>query len=153
MMENSHKIMKVAAGYGLILGFIMIASQLISFLVPLLSPGIYIAGIIYTTIHYREKYSGGTITYGRSLLFGILVSGFAFIILGMFFYIMFSLYPEYRELLNAVMEKMKTKGLATSETSMDSLRNPVIWVVTYLFLGLFAGLAVSAIVSIFTKKN
>jgi hypothetical protein len=147
--------MKVAAGYGLILGLIMIVSQLISFLVPLLSPGIYIAGIIYTTIHYREKYSGGTITYGRSLLFGILVSGFAFIILGMFFYIMFSLYPaEYMELFNAVMEKMKTKGLATpSETSMDSLRNPVIWIVTYLFLGLFAGLAVSAIVSIFTKKN
>jgi hypothetical protein len=147
--------MKVAAGYGLILGFIMILAQLIGYItgIPVLFLCAYTGGVIYTTVIYREKYLNGAISYGKSLLFGILVSGFAFIILGTFVYILISLYPtEYRELFNAVMKDMKTRGLVVPETSEQPVFNPITWIITYLFLGLLVGLIISAITSIFTKK-
>jgi hypothetical protein len=96
----------------------------------------------------------GTISYGRSLLFGILVSGFAFTIVGMFVYVFISLYPtEYTELFNEIIKQMKTRGLVAPETPEQPVFNPITWIVSYLFMGLLAGSTVSAITSIFTKKK
>jgi hypothetical protein len=156
-MEHTTTITKIAAGHGLILGLILIGLQFIGTIVglPLLFLPTYIAGIAYSAILYRERYMGGFITYGRSLKFGILVSGFTFIILGMFVYIWISLYPaEYRVALEAVVETMKARGFATQElVNTNPTTNPIIWIVTYLFMGVVAGLAVSAITSFFTKKQ
>lgn len=148
--------MKIAAGYGLALGFIMTVSQLIASAtkIQILFLIVYTGGIIYTTIIYREKYLDGTISYGRSLLFGILVSGFAFTIVGMFVYVFISLYPtEYTELFNEIIKQMKTRGLVAPETPEQPVFNPITWIVSYLFMGLLAGSTVSAITSIFTKKK
>jgi hypothetical protein len=158
MMEKSDKIMKVAAGYGLILGFAMIAVYMLIlvFKVPMsfLLLFTYIGGLVYTTLAYREKYLGGIISYGKSLLFGVLVSGFAFVILGVFFYVMISFYQEeYREFFNNIMAEMEAKGYIRQQDSEYSIFNPAIWLITYLSFGLLAGLAVSAITSIFTKKS
>jgi lysylphosphatidylglycerol synthetase-like protein (DUF2156 family) len=155
-MENSNKIMKVAASYGLVSGFVMVVLMIINYAakIPFMILCAYIAVIVYTTVSYREKYSGGTISYGKSLLFGILVSGFTFILLGIFVYMMISFYPdEYRELFNTVMENMKAQGFETAGVTENMIFNPITWITTYLFIGLFAGLTVSAITSIFTKKN
>ncbi|MDR1341526.1 MAG: DUF4199 domain-containing protein [Prevotellaceae bacterium] len=158
MMEKSDKIMKITAGYGLILGFAMIAVYMliIIFRVPLSFVLIftYIGGLVYTTLAYREKYLGGIISYGKSLLFGVLVSGFAFIVLGVFFYILISFHQdEYREFFNRIMAEMETKGYVKPQDSEYSIFNPAIWIIAYLSFGLLAGLAVSAITSLFTKKS
>jgi hypothetical protein len=148
--------MKVAASYGIILGFIMIIIQIISsiFGIPLLIILAYIGGIIYATVIYRDKYLDGTISYGKSLLFGILVSGFTFIIIGVYLYVFVSFNrDEFRQIFNALLENMKTQGYAVSEINENMMYNPVFLIVSYLFTGLLVGLAVSAITSIFTKKK
>jgi uncharacterized protein (UPF0297 family) len=59
---------------------------------------------------------------------------------------------EFREIFNLVLERMSEQGYAVSEVSADMLYNPVFLIVSYLITGLFIGLIVSAITSIFTKK-
>lgn len=151
--------MKVAAGYGLILGFVMIAVNIMVVIFRAPSTPVfiftYIGGLIYTTVVYREKYLGGIISYGKSLTFGILVSGFAFIILGVIFYMFASFFKEeFIKLFNTVLEEMKSKGYAVPPQEYEyPIFNPLVWILSYLFLGLLAGLTVSAITSVFTKKN
>jgi tryptophan-rich sensory protein len=148
--------MKNAAGYGLILGFVIIVVQIISSIlgISLLFVATYIAGIIYTTVVYREKHLGGVISYGHSLLFGVLVSGFTFIIIGVYLYILMSFnQEEFRQIFNATIEKMKAKGYTVSDLSENMIYNPIFLIVSYLITGLFTGLIVSAITSIFTKKK
>jgi hypothetical protein len=157
-MEKSDKIMKIAAGHGLIMGIVMSAVYMLIliFRVPLFFIFIftYIGGIVYATTVYREKYLDGIISYGKSLLFGVLVSGFAFIVVGVFFYVLISFYQEeYKELFNKVMEDMIANGYIKQQNIEYSMFNPLIWIISYLFFGLLGGLAVSAITSIFTKKN
>jgi hypothetical protein len=157
-MEKSDKIMKIAAGHGLILGGIIIAVYILIliFKVPLsfILMLTYIGGIVYATTVYREKYLNGIIGYGKSLLFGVLVSGFAFIVVGVFFYVLISFYQdEYRELFYKIMEDMIANGYIKQQNIEYSMFNPLVWIISYLFLGLLAGLAVSAITSIFTKKK
>jgi hypothetical protein len=155
MMENSNIMMKVAAGYGLVLGFVIIVAQIISYIsgLTVLLLATYIGGIIYTTIVYREKYLAGTISYGRSLLFGILVSGFTFIIIGVYLYVLVSFNrEEFQKIFNLVLQRMSEQGYTVSEISADMIYNPVFLIISYLITGLFIGLIVSAITSIFTKK-
>ncbi|MDR1170272.1 MAG: DUF4199 domain-containing protein [Prevotellaceae bacterium] len=148
--------MKIAAGYGLILGFVMIAVQIINYIigVPLLMIATYIGGIIYTTVIYREKSLNGVISYVNSLLFGTLVSGFTFIIIGVFLYVLISFNQnEFQQIFNAILENMKDKGYAVSNVPENLISNPVFLLTSYLLTGLFSGVAVSAITSIFTKKK
>ncbi|MDR1886501.1 MAG: DUF4199 domain-containing protein [Prevotellaceae bacterium] len=146
--------MKIASWYGLVLGFVFVVLTLLGILSPLVSLIAYVGGIVYCTILYREKYSDGAISYGRSLLFGVLVSGFTFIILGVFTYVQMALHPdEFGQMFDAVVENMRARGYAAPEISENPMLNPAICIATYLFLGLFLGLAVAAITSIFTKKD
>jgi hypothetical protein len=155
MVENSNTMMKIAASYGLILGFVMIIVQVISYIsgLSLLLVAAYIGGLVYATIVYREKYLGGSITYGKSLLFGILVSGFTFIIIGVYLYVLVSFNKEeFRHVFNAILENMKSQGYTVSDVHENMIYNPVFLIMSYLITGLFTGLIVSAITSIFTKK-
>jgi hypothetical protein len=156
MMENSNTMMKVAAGYGLILGFVIIVVQTVSYITGLsiLLIAAYIGGIIYATIVYREKYLDGIISYGNSLLFGVLVSGFTFIIIGVYLYVLISFNPdEFKQIFNVILENMKTRGYPVSDIHENMMHNPIFLLASYLLTGLFSGLAVSAITSIFTKKK
>ncbi|MDR0725055.1 MAG: DUF4199 domain-containing protein [Prevotellaceae bacterium] len=147
---------KTAANYGIILGIVMIGIQIVSSIVgiPLLVVVAYVIGIMYTTAVYRDKYLDGTISYGNSLLFGILVSGFTFIIIGVYLYVFISFNrDEFRQIFNTILENMKTQGYPVSDIQESMMYNPVFLIVSYLFTGLLGGLVVSAITSIFTKKK
>jgi hypothetical protein len=147
---------KIAASHGLILGFVMIIVPIISNLlgIPLLIVIAYIGGIIYATIVYRDKYSDGTISYGNSLLFGILVSGFTFIIIGVYLYVFMSFNKEvFRQSFDAILENMEARGYSVSGIDKNMMYNPVFLLISYLFTGVLGGLIVSAITSIFTKKK
>jgi hypothetical protein len=148
--------MKIAASYGLILGFVMIVVQIISGIIgiPFLLVAVYVGGIIYTTVVYREKYLNGIISYGHSLLFGILVSGFTFIIIGIYLYVMVSFnQDEFRQLFNNILNNMKSNGYTVSDVNENMMFNPAFLLASYLITGLFMGLIVSIITSIFTKKK
>jgi hypothetical protein len=150
--------MKIAASYGLILGFILVVLDLSTqiFKIPLffLTLFSFVGGIYYCTVVYREKYLEGRISYGKSLSFGVLLSGFSYIILGVYSYIFALLNPvKTKEIFNMVMDMMKEKGFPVADVAENPMLNPVISIPSYLFLGLFLGLIVSAITSAFTKKE
>ncbi|MDR2383976.1 MAG: DUF4199 domain-containing protein [Prevotellaceae bacterium] len=141
---------KIAASYGIILGIVMIAVHGI----PLLFIAAYIGGIIYATVVYRDKHLDGAIDYGNSLLFGILISGFTFVIIGVYLYVLISFNrEEFRQIFNTIIENVKAQGYAISDMHENMMYNPVFLIVSYLFTGLLGGLAISAITSIFTKKQ
>jgi hypothetical protein len=147
---------KTAASYGLLLGFVMIVVQILSYItgIPLLLIVAYIGGIIYTTIVYREKYLDGAISYSKSLLFGVLISGFTFIIIGMYLYIQISFNPDkFQQAFNMILDNMKSQGYPVSDVSENMMHNPLFLLASYLITGLFTGLIVSSITSIFTKKK
>jgi hypothetical protein len=149
-------VIKIAASHGLILGFVIIAVLIVSSIVgiPLLIIMAYIVGIIYATVVYRDKHLGGTIDYRSSLLFGILVSGFTSIIIGvsLYVFIMFNR-EEFRQIFNAVLERMKSRGYAVSDIHESMMYNPIFLIASYLFTGLLCGLIVSSITSILLKKK
>ena len=156
-MDSSDKIMKTAASSGLIVGGALVLLNLVEFLFGVSTGIIFIfvivAGIMYSTIVYRDKCLGGTISYGTSLLHGMLVCGFSFIILGVFYY-MYATFinPEgYMEYIKMVSQLAKEHGLSGREMS-DLMTNPFV-VIVYMFTGLLIGVIVSAITSIFTKKE
>jgi hypothetical protein len=158
MTENSDKIMKVAANCGLILGFILVVFELITqiFKISLffLTLFTFIGGIYYCTVGYREKYLEGIISYGKSVRFGVLLSGCTYFILGVYQYIYAALNPvETQELFNNVIEMMKENGFPVTEITENPMLNPIISIISYTFLGLFLGLIVSAITSAITKKS
>ncbi|MDR3245295.1 MAG: DUF4199 domain-containing protein [Prevotellaceae bacterium] len=158
MTENSDKIMKIAASYGLILGFVLVALEIVSniFKVQLLFVIFFsfAGGIFYATTVYREKYLGGNISYNKSLLFGVLLSGFSFILLGMYAYMYIFLNPnEFKELFDIVVQNMKEKGISVSEIPDNPNINPLMVIISYTFLGLIFGLIISSVTSIFTKKD
>jgi hypothetical protein len=149
---------KVAASYGLILGFILVVFEVCAqiFKIPLffLTLFTFVGGIYYCTIVYREKYLEGNISYGKSLQFGVLLSGFTYIILGVYQFIYASLNPvETQKLYDMVIEMMKKKGFPVTEIAENPMLNPVLAIISYLFLGLFLGLIISALTSAITKKS
>ncbi|MDR1594282.1 MAG: DUF4199 domain-containing protein [Prevotellaceae bacterium] len=147
---------RIAACSGIILGFMMIIMQIVSAIAgsSLFLVAGYIAGIIYATVVYREHYLDGKISYGRSLLYGVLVSGFTFIIIGVCLYVWISINSdEYGKMLNAMMNNMKAQGYPVSDISEDLLYNPFFLLASYLITGLLTGLIAATVTSIFTKKN
>jgi lysylphosphatidylglycerol synthetase-like protein (DUF2156 family) len=158
MTENSDKIMKIAASYGLILGFVLVALELLSYIfkVQLLFITFFsfAGGIFYATTVYREKYLGGSISYSKSLLFGVLLAGFSFIILGVYAYMHAFLNPEeFNKLFDMVVQKMKEQGFSVSEIQENPNLNPLTVVISYTLLGLLFGLIISSVTSVFTKKD
>jgi hypothetical protein len=147
---------KIAATCGLILGFLLIVAQVITVIAgtSLFLIAAYIGGIICTTIVYRNNYLDGTISYGKSLLFGVLVSGFTFIIIGVYLYVQISISPdEFQKTFNTLLDKMKAQGYNASGISEDLIFNPLFLLASYLISGLFFGVIVASITSIFTKKK
>jgi hypothetical protein len=159
MVENSTSTMvRIAATSGLILGFLLIVSQVISIIIgtSLFLVAVYITGIICSTVVYRNYYylDNMTLSYGRSLLFGILTSGFTFIIIAVYLYIQISISPdEFLQTFNKILQTMEKQGYAVSGIDENLMFNPFFLIASYLITGLFSGLIVASITSIFTKKK
>ncbi|MDR1896024.1 MAG: DUF4199 domain-containing protein [Prevotellaceae bacterium] len=148
---------KVAASYGLILGLSLTVLSLVEHVLNIslifITILIFVGGIVYSTISYREIYLERVISYGKSLLFGIVLSMFIFLILGMYGYTFASFIDPvgYKERLNEAILIMQNSGFQSTNIS-DPMSDPVTAVLSYSFLGLLVGLLVSSVTSIFTKK-
>lgn len=116
----------------------------------------YITGIICSTLVYRSYHhlDDGTLSYGRSLIFGILTSGFTFVIVAIYLYIQISISPdEFLDTFNKILKSIKEQGYEVSGIDENLISNPFFLIASYLITGLFTGLTVASITSIFTKKK
>jgi hypothetical protein len=153
---------RIAATSGLIFGFLLIVSQIICIIIGtnLFFVAAYVTGIICSTNVYRNYYhlDDRTLSYGRSLIFGILTSGFTFITMAIYKYIQIAISPDeflqaFGKILGEMQKSMEEQGYIMSGVDEYLILNPFFLVASYLVTGLFSGLIVAPITSIFTKKK
>ncbi len=94
-MEQQPSMAKSAMNYGAIIGLVLIALSLVSFLIgnyeskliQYLSYAVMIGGLYWAIKSYRDKECGGFIAYSKALGFGVLTALFFGIITAFFTYI------------------------------------------------------------------
>ncbi|GAO29545.1 DUF4199 domain-containing protein [Geofilum rubicundum] len=117
--------------------------------------------IIYQTMRgYRDKFHGGFLSYGQGLLFGIRISTLAGIIIGFYYFIMFSFVdPSLRDLMFAEAEEaylalgMSESAVENMQGSIEMSTNPWVLLISNAIGGLFNGLIVSLVVALFVKRK
>ncbi|MDR2467044.1 MAG: DUF4199 domain-containing protein [Prevotellaceae bacterium] len=150
----------MAAGCGLILGLILSAldymENITGIQLFMIDVFVFVAGMSYCTVMYRDKCLEGQIGYGTSVLFGILLSAFTFIVIGVYKYIYAVLInpADYNAQLSQAMELMREYGYGAS---FDDVRraagNPMAFTVAYLINGLLVGVLLAPLISLFIKKK
>ena len=162
--------LKSAMTFGLIIGLILIIYNLLLYMTDnvvskntilgILQRVILAGGLYYGIKTYRDQYSEGHITYGRSLGLGVLISVFAGAILGIYTYLLYTVIdPELLEkTIKLAQEEMLKTGMPEKqvETATEMQRtfiSPITMMISSVFSLAFFGIIISLIVSIFTKKE
>jgi hypothetical protein len=154
--------------YGLLTGVAMVLLSLLLYVLDVTMSGwiqyaslvILLAGLIVGTIAFRDKCSGGFLSYGRSLGSGVLISVFAGLLMAIYSYLFFSFFDpgELVKLTQIAEEKMFEKGLTDEQVeqamSMTKMfMTPVFISISSLFSMALWGTIFSLLASIFIKKN
>ncbi len=119
------------------------------------------AAIIYQTMRiYRDKYRDGFLSYGQGILFGIRISTLAGIIIGFYYFIMFSFVdPGLRDMMFAEAEEaylalgMSESAVEEMQGSIEMTTNPWVLLISNAIGGLLNGLIVSLLVALFVKRK
>jgi hypothetical protein len=119
------------------------------------------AAIIYQTMRtYRDKFRDGFLSYGQGLLFGIKISTLAGIIIGFYYFIMFSFVdPNLRDMMFAEAEEaylslgMSESAVENMQGSIEMATNPWVLLISNAIGGLFNGLIVSLLIALFVKRK
>ncbi|MEN8120476.1 MAG: DUF4199 domain-containing protein [Bacteroidota bacterium] len=167
-MENKQNVWKNALNWGLIVGVVLIIySVLMYFLdvnleewVKWIAFIILLAGIVYSTIQYRDNVLGGSITYTQALGFGVVISLYAAVISAVYSYLEMTIIdPDLIGKMIAIEEeKMLSQGIPDNqiEQSMEIIKmimKPGILTLIYIPVLTFIGFVFSLITSIFLKKE
>jgi len=174
MEQKKSSIGKVSLNYGLILGVLLILFSLLMHIFDVdresyinsISYLILLGGIIWGSKIYRDNYSGGFITYGKSFSVGFLVGLFGSILASIFLYI-FLMYIDpatFEEILENALNKTGDDILESSpEISDQNLEQALSMVEKFttrftitigvFFMNVISSLILSLIVSIFIKKE
>jgi cytochrome b subunit of formate dehydrogenase len=149
---------KIAANYGLVLGFVLTGLNVLHYVtklpLDLVNMVVFISGIYYCILKYRDEHCSGIISYKRSLQFGALLSMFVYIVLSAYNYMYITLIdPEsFRQAMENIRELFRRNNLPDSG-DFNIQSHPVIFVLVYVFEGAVIGTIISAIVSLFTKRE
>jgi hypothetical protein len=155
---------------GVIVGIVLIIYNLILYMTDLiykpigfigfLQFAILILGIVWATINYRNQKLGGYISYGKSLGYGVIISVFSGIVVGLFMFILYQFIdPDLTsKSIKALEEKLLNQGMEAEQVrvmaqAQEKFRTPIL---TFLFtiLGFaFWGTILTLISSAFTKKD
>lgn len=161
LMNNSLK-------YGLLTGTAMVLLSLLLYVMDVTMSGwvqyaslvILLAGIVIGNLAFRDKCSGGFLSYGRSLGSGVLISVFAGLLMAIYSYLFFSFFDpgELVKLTQIAEDKMFEQGLSDEQVdqamSMTKMfMTPVFISISSLFSMALWGTVFSLLVSIFIKKN
>lgn len=173
-MENEQTVnpnrLKITATFGEYLGAALVAVSLADYLLHLyggstlmntLSYVVFIGGIVWATLAYRNGAMGGFITYGQALRFGTQLCAFAAVILGAYTAVLVNIVdPTYLEKsFDVAAQQMADSGsytaeqidvaMAASRSMMTPVSIVIFSVITYSLLGFFVSLLTSA----FLKKE
>ncbi len=170
-MENqSTPIWKHALMYGLYTGAALIVLSLIWYVLDLYTENwtswfsyiALLAGVVMASIHYRDKYSNGLISYGQSVSTGFLTALFAAIIASIYTFIFMSLVGEEfaQTMLTLVEEKTIASNPDISDEELDMVLDwsgrmfqPTWLTIMGLLANTGLGLVFTLIASIFIKKE
>ncbi|MBW6479054.1 MAG: DUF4199 domain-containing protein [Bacteroidales bacterium] len=174
-IENSSPGMfKPALNYALIISVVMIIVSLIFYLMghPTANVKVYleyaiiIAGLSYAAIMFRNEFSGGFITYGRSLGFIVVTGLITGIILGIWTFIYLGIIAP--EVMEMIKEQIIENAYATayrfnpniSDAEIDTMvdiqlrfQKPGILAFMNVFGYTFQALIFGLIISIFVKRK
>lgn len=171
-MEAKRSIWKETLNYGIILGLISVGLSVLTYMFDLtfrtwiMWPTILInIVILYLLLRsYRDHYNNGYITYGKSVGAGVIISLYAMIISAIYIYVLYAFIdPGLTEKSLAFAEerirtRMAARGLP--EGSLDSMMARQAKMMTPWFTslmavinGVFTGLIMSLIVSLFVMKS
>lgn len=168
MEEKSVSIWKSTLLTGVYVGIVLILISVIFYVTgnPFSKVGQYItypvliAAVIWAQINYK-KALGGTLTYGQAVGSGVLAIVFASIISGIYTFVLFQFIdPSLQEQLRVFTEEQIVKQGKVPEAQLEMAVNiaakfqkPFVMFFLGIAGGAFAGLIISLITGIFTKKN
>lgn len=151
--------------YGLITGVALILYTLLLYatnnlikqntLLSIINYFILIAGIVKGTRSYRDQFLEGYISYGKALGYGVVMSIFTGIVLGLFTYLLYAVIDPglMDKSMQLIQEEMLNRGMSTDQVESLSemqrqIRSPFMMlmgsVLTYTFLGFIFSLVTSA---------
>ncbi|MCB0806386.1 MAG: DUF4199 domain-containing protein [Bacteroidales bacterium] len=170
-MENTTTpVWKHSLIFGLYLGIALIIFSLLIYLLDMMTVSwvgyisylLILAGVIFSSINYRDRHLNGFISYGQSLSAGFLTGLFAGILSAIFTYIFVTIMGEQymQELLVAAEENIINSRPDITDEELDlamgftkNMMRPG-WMSLMGFLGTaFFSLVFALIASIFIKKE
>ena len=159
---------KNALVYGLLTGGAYILASLLFYSLDV-DPGskvqyltflILIAGIIMGIKQFRDKHSGGFLSYVRCLGTGVVISVVVGIIMAIYVYLFFSYFDpgQLEKMAEMAEQRLVDQGLTDEQIDQAMVMtrkfmNPVFSAIMSIFSMAFWGTIISLIVSIFLKKN
>jgi len=167
-MEQKSTFWKSAMTYGLYLAIVLtlfsvilyVSGQILNQKLGYASIAIYVAGIIFAQISYRNREMNGTISYGQAVGFGAAIMLFSGIITSLYTLILYTFIdPGLLDQMKTMQEEaMLQKGLNEDqiEAAMaiaSKMMSPAWISIMALFGSVFMGTIVSLITSIFVKKQ
>jgi hypothetical protein len=169
-MEKNTSIWKNTLTNGVILGLVLIIYTVLLYITDLtfntgmgvLVYVILIAGIFIGTKSYRDKVLDGSISYGKALTTGVLISVFAAIIISVFIYILYKwIDPGLMDKIVKMKEdKMLDRGMSADQVEqamnmakkfMSPLITMIGSIISYVLIGTIISLVTSAILK--KEKN
>jgi len=159
-----------AVNYGVILGIVLIIADLLFYMFDVSRDSIFrylnfaliIAGLIIGILNYRNNINGGYITYGQSLVSGVLIGLFASVIVSIYTIIFFKFIDPCMidELLKKAEESILERNPNMTDDQVEiamsytrKFMNPYIMAITGILWSTFMSFIASLIISIFTKKK
>jgi hypothetical protein len=166
--KNQTSLFRNSLNYGLYTsaGFILVSMLFYAFDVDrtgwinYLTFIILIIGIVIGTRVYRDKFSGGFLSYGRCLGSGVIISVIVGIIMSIFTYLFYQYFDpsELQKIIEAAEQNMVDKGMTDEQIDQamvfsKKFMSPLGMSVSLIFGMAFWGSVFSLIIAIFLKKN
>lgn len=169
MEENKNPLLKHTMTYGAIVGIALVVFSVLQYITGLtFSKGlgmlqyvILLAGIYMGAKAYRDKVAGGSISYGKALWIGIVISFFAGFIWSFYnFLLMRYIDPDLVEKTLALLEEQYENSRFFTEDmiekSLEATRSSLteVWSIPLGALSMsFIGFIISLIAAAFIKKE
>jgi hypothetical protein len=168
MEEKKSTFWKSTVYWGGILGIVLIIYSLLLYFLDLsletwvswISYLIYIGGILYASISYRNTEMGGVITYGQALGFGTVVAVIASIISSVYSYIFMEFIDPgmVEKMLQMAEEKLIESGMPEDQIDMviemqRKFMKPWLMSLIAIPASSFFGFIFALITSIFVQKK
>lgn len=159
---------KASLNYGLMLGGALVVYSLLLYVLGLIGKQslsyvsfiFYIALMILGIKEYRDKQSGGFITYGNSFVIGFFIALIGGVISAIFTFILFKFDPALvQSMLEKARQTMEEKQNMTEEQvelamkMTENMMSPLWMMIWGVAASAFIGAIISLIVSIFMKKE